>query len=429
MSEDLNTVNPHYLERAIDLGERYEVCASEDIYDANGMKLLAKGATLAPGMQERLIRHKLRKPLETSLSVVDGVTIEVVLEVAKQLLDELPPLQTCAGPASARNASLEATARIGLNNSMTTLLTMSYKSEGQRHFKHTVLVGLIATMLATRAKLSHDDVLAVAHAGLLHDIGEMYLDPAYLKSGAHLKPEEWKHVVVHPKVGQMVLTELTPYPVKVARAVGEHHERMDGSGYPHRYANTQISREGSIVATAETLGGIFMRPDNPLQRASLALKIIPGEFTQEVVSIVSSIAQSAPDGLAAENIRPLADHAPRLNTLNQKLESVLAQCDAIAVSPLANTKSVLDAQQRVSDRIAVIKRSLASSGVWACLQEPQQVMDDMRPEILLELEVVSRELEWRLRDIARDLVLHFPKQNEEISAVFAELIETLDKLD
>lgn len=429
MSEDLNTVNPHYLERAIDLGERYEVCASEDIYDASGMKLLAKGAALAPGMQERLIRHKLRKPLETSLSVVDGVTIEVVLEVAKQLLDELPPLQTCAGPASARNASLEALARIGLNNSMTTLLTMSYKSEGQRHFKHTVLVGLIATMLAMRAKLSHDDVLAVAHAGLLHDIGEMYLDPAYLKSGAHLKPEEWKHVVVHPKVGQMVLTELTPYPVKVARAVGEHHERMDGSGYPHRYANTQISREGSIVATAETLGGIFMRPDNPLQRASLALKIIPGEFTQEIVSIVSSIAQSAPDGLAAENIRPLADHAPRLNTLNQKLESVLAQCDAIAVSPVANTRSVLDAQQRVSDRIAVIKRSLASSGVWACLQEPQQVMDDMRPEILLELEVVSRELEWRLRDIARDLVLHFPKQNEDIGAVFAELIETLDKPD
>lgn len=425
----MNTVNPHYLERAIDLGERYEVCASEDIYDASGMKLLAKGAALAPGMQERLIRHKLRKPLETSLSVVDGVTIEVVLEVAKQLLDELPPLQTCAGPASARNASLEALARIGLNNSMTTLLTMSYKSEGQRHFKHTVLVGLIATMLAMRAKLSHDDVLAVAHAGLLHDIGEMYLDPAYLKSGAHLKPEEWKHVVVHPKVGQMVLTELTPYPVKVARAVGEHHERMDGSGYPHRYANTQISREGSIVATAETLGGIFMRPDNPLQRASLALKIIPGEFTQEIVSIVSSIAQSAPDGLAAENIRPLADHAPRLNTLNQKLESVLAQCDAIAVSPVANTRSVLDAQQRVSDRIAVIKRSLASSGVWACLQEPQQVMDDMRPEILLELEVVSRELEWRLRDIARDLVLHFPKQNEDIGAVFAELIETLDKLD
>ena len=429
MSEDLNTVNPHYLDRAIDLGDSYQVCASEDIYDANGMKLLAKGATLAPGMQERLIRHKLRKPLETSLSVADGVTIDVVLDVARQLLDELPPLQASVGPASAKSAPLEVLARIGLNNSMTTLLTMSYKSEGQRHFKHTVLVGLIATTIAMRAKLSRDDVLAVAHAGLLHDIGEMYLDPVYLKSGAHLKPEEWKHVVVHPKVGQLVLTELTPYPVKVARAVGEHHERLDGSGYPHRFANKQISREGGIVATAETLGGIFMRPDNPLQRASLALKIIPSEFAPEVVSIVSSIAQSAPNGLAAESIRPLADQIPRLKTLHQKLVNVLAQCDAIAASPLAHKKSVLDAQQRVSNRIEVIKRSLASSGVGACLLEPHRVIDDMRPEILLELEVVSRELEWRLRDIARDLALNFPNQDEEISALFADLIETLDKLD
>jgi hypothetical protein len=428
-SEDLNTVNPHYLDRAIDLGERYEVCASEDIYDAKGMKLLAKGARLTPGMQERLIRHKLHKPLETSLSVADGVTIDVVLDTARQLFDELPPLQACLGPAAAKDAPLEVLGRIGLNNSMTTLLTMAYKTEGQRHFRHTVLVGLIATLIGKHARLSHDEVLAVAHAGLLHDIGEMYLDPAYLKPGVHLKPEEWKHVVVHPKVGQMVLTELTSYPVKVARAVGEHHERLDGSGYPHRHAGKQISREGSIVAIAETLGGIFMRPDNPLQRACLALKIIPSEFAPEVVSIVSSVAQSLPHDLATDSIKPLADQTPRLQTLHQKLETVLAQCDAIAASPLAHRKPVQDAQQRVSDRIEVIKRSLASSGVGACLLEPQRVIDDMRPEILLELEVVSRELEWRMRDIARDLVLHFPKQDEEIGALFAELVETLDTLD
>ena len=119
-SEDLKTVNPHYLGRAIDLGEHYQVCASEDIYDAKGVKLLAKGAVLAPGMQERLIRHKLHKPLETSLSVADGVTIDMVVAVARQLFDELPPLQACAGAVSARDATLEVLARIGLNNSMAT---------------------------------------------------------------------------------------------------------------------------------------------------------------------------------------------------------------------------------------------------------------------------------------------------------------------
>lgn len=430
-SEDLKTVNPHYLGRAIDLGESYQVCASEDIYDAKGVKLLAKGAVLAPGMQERLIRHKLHKPLETSLSVADGVTIDTVVVVARQLFDELPPLQAFAGTASAKDATLEVLARISLNNSMTTLLTMSYKAEGQRHFKHTVLVGLIATLMAMRAKLSHDEVLTVAHAGLLHDIGEMYLDPAYLKFGLHLKLEEWKHVVVHPKVGQMVLTELTSYPVKVARAVGEHHERLDGSGYPHRFASKQISREGGIVAIAETLGGIFMRPDNPLQCAFLALKIIPGEFAPEFVSVVSTIAKSASSCLAADSVKPLADQTQCLKTLHQKLERALIQCDAIALSPQAHKKFVLDAQQRVSDRIAVIKRSLASSGVGACLLEADQdqMNNEMQPEILLEMEVVSRELEWRLRDISRDLFLHLPKQDEEVGTLFAGLVETLDKLD
>ncbi|MDO9010049.1 MAG: hypothetical protein Q7U80_17665, partial [Thiobacillus sp.] len=89
------------------------------------------------------------------------------------------------------------------------------------------------------------------------------------------------------------------------------------------------------------------------------------------------------------------------------------------------------AQQRVSDRIAVIKRSLASSGVGACLLEADQdqMNNEMQPEILLEMEVVSRELEWRLRDISRDLFLHLPKQDEEVGTLFAGLVETLDKLD
>jgi len=424
--EGQSTVNPHYLERAIDLGERYDVCASEDIYDVQGMKLIAKGAKLAPGMQERLIRRKLRKPLEMTLSIADGVDIALVREMAEQLLDELPPLQACAAETATRRMLLDALGGIRLNSSMTTLLTMAYKSEGQRHFRHTVLVGLIAMVLADRAQLPRDDVLTIAHAGLLHDIGEMYLDPAYLRSDAHLKPEEWKHVIVHPKVGQMVLTEQTSYPPRVARAVGEHHERLDGSGYPHRHAGRQISREGSFVATAEMLGGIFMRPDNALQRACLALRIIPREFEAEVVSIVSRIVQATPQASRPGSVRSLAEQQPRLNTLHRTLEDALAKCAAIASSPQAQKKGVLDAQQRVADRIDVIWRSLASSGVGACLVEPQQVIDDSRPEILFELEVVSRELSWRLRDIARDLVVQLTQQDTATQALFAELVDTLD---
>ena len=425
MSNELNAVNPHFLERVVDLSKSHEVCASEDIFDSKGTKLLSKGARLAPGMQDKLIRHKLSKPLESTLAVADGVTIAMVVETAKQLLDEVAPVKACFDSAKTKIKPIEALSKIKLNPGMIILLTMAHKSEGQRNFKHTVMVGLISTILAMRLKCSTEEIFIVAHAGLLHDIGEMYLDPAYLKSAAHLKPEEWKHVVVHPRVGQLVITESTPYPTKVARAVGEHHERHDGSGYS-RLAGKQISPEGLIVAAGEMLGGMFMRPDNPLQRACLAMKIIPGEFAADIVSIISSTAQSLSAPLAQEKIRTLEEQMPGLEVLHKKMVNSVAQCEAIAASPAVSKKLVQEAQQRVASRIQVIKRSLTSSGIGACLLEPHLVIDEKSPEMLLELEVVSRELEWRLRDLARDLALCLPKDDDEVSALFSGLIGSMD---
>ena len=103
-------------------------------------------------------------------------------------------------------------------------------------------------------------------------------------------------------------------------------------------------------------------------------------------------------------------------------------CEAIAASPLSQKKLVQETQQHAARRIQVVTRSLASSGVGACLLGPQLVLDEIDPAILLELEVVSRELEWRLRDIARDLALRLSSQGEEVNALFAGLIETLDQL-
>ena len=58
--------------------------------------------------------------------------------------------------------------------------------------------------------------------------------------------------------------------------------------------------------------------------------------------------------------------------------------------------------------------------------EPHLVLSEVAPEILLELEVVSRELEWRLRDIARELFSCLYSQGYEVSGLFSELINALD---
>ena len=75
MSESrLTSVNEHCLDNVMKLAQTTKVTTSEDVYDAHGTKLVAKGADITPAMKEKLVHHKLRKPLETSLSVVDGMT-------------------------------------------------------------------------------------------------------------------------------------------------------------------------------------------------------------------------------------------------------------------------------------------------------------------------------------------------------------------
>ena len=84
--------------------------------------------------------------------------------------------------------------------------------------------------------------------GLLHDLGEMYIDPRYGEADADraLDFQSYQHLVVHPHVGHLLITQLTNYPATVARAIAEHHERMDGSGYPHGLKHDEMSPLGRL---------------------------------------------------------------------------------------------------------------------------------------------------------------------------------------
>ena len=93
----LTSVNEHLLDNVMKLTASTEVTALEDIYDERGTKLLAKGAGITPALKERLIRHKLRKPLEASLLVAEGVTSASVLARAEHLMEEVPALKVFMG--------------------------------------------------------------------------------------------------------------------------------------------------------------------------------------------------------------------------------------------------------------------------------------------------------------------------------------------
>ncbi len=418
----LSSVNEHCLDSVMKLAESTQVSASEDIYDAHGTKLLAKGAAIAPAMKERLVRHKLRKPLEMSLSVADGLTAATVLAEAKALLDEVPALKVFMGDKQA--AIFETLSGLSLHPVAALLLTVAEKSR-EGAFRHGVLVALISVSLGAHQRLPHNVRAILASAGLLHDIGELYIQPDFFRTQRPLRPEEWKHVAAHPRIGQIVLDELTDYPKTLIDAIAGHHERLDGSGYPRQLAGDRISQEAQVLSMAEALSGIVVRKDDVLIRSCLALKCVPGEHPRSLISVVSTLRHNysgEPFPVGAVE----AQSVSKTQEVVKTLAFAFAECEKISrTAPLSGAGSHL--LERVIGRLDGLGQALKATGIEVCFENgylPAFAPEDR--EIFLEIDVVGHEISWRLRDIARDLYLRLENLTPEAAAVFADLIGILD---
>jgi hypothetical protein len=307
-----------------------------------------------------------------------------------------------------------------LGDPMRLLLTLA-DHDGAYALEHAVSVSLLSIAMARKLQLSSDEQHAAGLAGLLHDIGELYTAPAWLVPGKRLLPHEWAHLVLHPRLGQMLVTELAAYPGMVGRAVAEHHERFDGSGYPRQAQGKRISAPGQAVSVAEMIAGVLGK-DSPLERAELALKIIPGEHARELVSAMSGARrlQAAKADPAAHDV---AGGREDLHRLFQRIGAVLELGQELRDGPGAKSPHASDLLERTLERILTIQRSFISTGLNAYLDVNHGLNDD--GVLRFEKAVATGEIQWRLRDSARDLALHTAGSPDE-KFLFAPLIALLD---
>jgi HD-GYP domain-containing protein (c-di-GMP phosphodiesterase class II) len=116
---------------------------------------------------------------------------------------------------------------------------------------HSSGVARLVTGAAHGVGLSGDDATLLRRAAFVHDIGMLGVSNAVLDKPSTLSESDVERIRLHPYLGERMLTmssALTP----LATIVAEHHERLDGSGYPGRLAGHAISLPGRILAAADT---------------------------------------------------------------------------------------------------------------------------------------------------------------------------------
>ena len=122
-------------------------------------------------------------------------------------------------------------------------------------FRHSRGVAELARAIAENLHLPADRVQLVWRAALLHDLGKLSISNRILDKKTKLTGLEWKIVRQHPGLTRKILEQIGPFQ-EIAIVAGEHHEKLDGSGYPNRLRARDLSIESRIIAVADVYGAL-----------------------------------------------------------------------------------------------------------------------------------------------------------------------------
>lgn len=151
-------------------------------------------------------------------------------------------------------------------------------------FRHSQGVADAAFGIAKAMGLPAHRVQMVRRAALLHDIGKLGVSNTILNKRSALTGEEWKAVYRHPRITRLILERVASFR-EMAVIAGEHHEKLDGSGYPDRLRARDLSTESRIIAVADVFGALS--EDRPYR---------PGLRIDETLGIMANLTPHQLDG-------------------------------------------------------------------------------------------------------------------------------------
>lgn len=228
------------------------------IYDGREMPLVAAGSALSAYEIERLtalgfrgvyIDNEMKPVAEGAKGIISE---KVRSEAEKRLGDAFSSLQQGGGLSTVPlQHSIEAMLDDLLGSQAVVTSLTSLRTHDTYTFAHSVNVAAVSLMLGEELGLDKDRLRILGLGALLHDVGKTSLSPTILRKPGGLTDVEYRNVKEHPRLGYDILKESRDLDPAVARIAWQHHERVDGKGYPRGLRSRGIDPLAKIVAVAD----------------------------------------------------------------------------------------------------------------------------------------------------------------------------------
>ena len=269
------------------------ICAMEisekDIYSEEGILLLSKGQTITEGVRSRLrslgylMRDSLPEP------AVDPKEENAVSQ-SSQILKSV--LHMSDGGLLDRTSSILNQILFESKKQPWWLYINTLSNYVDWLYTHSINVALISEMTALALHLENDRISSIALGALLHDIGKLMIPSEIIQKPGKLTEQEFFFMKQHCELGYSMVKEQN-LPAIATDIILQHHERLDGSGYPFGLRQSQIPLHSGIVIVADTLDAMtsfrpYKKPKG-IGEAIAELKRERDQYPLEVVTALESL--------------------------------------------------------------------------------------------------------------------------------------------
>ncbi len=163
-------------------------------------------------------------------------------------------------------------------------------------YQHSIGVATVAVKIAVEMKLVPERIQLVRRAALLHDIGKLSVPNTILDKAGKLTPEEWAIVVQHPKMTRSILERVSAFR-ELSTVAAEHHEKMDGTGYPLGLQGMDMSVESRILVVADVFTAMaenrpYRRGMNPERILDIMGRDVPHRLDSQCFAALKSVTKN-----------------------------------------------------------------------------------------------------------------------------------------
>lgn len=246
----------------------------DDVFNDYGLHILSSKTVLNHSEVSKLLQHQIdyvdileRSPL-LSNSLEDFDQLERTLEstVTPKWVPQVKPIydavvhnikELFSAANEEDKIDTEAAAatfnpllnNLHLERDVVSLLLL-LNNQDSYTYQHSVQVGMLSYYLANWIGLSKEKAMKIGNAGFLHDIGKCKIGDDILNKPGKLTPDEYDLIKRHTIFGYEIIQNST-HDEELALGALQHHERINGSGYPHGLKDQEISQVGKIIAVAD----------------------------------------------------------------------------------------------------------------------------------------------------------------------------------